>query len=295
MNPALPKGRGSLQIRRKGGVKALILAAGYGTRLYPLTKKHPKALLAVAGRPILDYIVEKIARVKEISGIVVVTNDKFFPQFQEWAKKIEDKPAGSGLASNSQSHKPAARIKILNDGTRSESGRLGAIGDIHFALSKETILEDTLILGGDNLFEDGLSGFMEFAQSKRSKAIVGVYDIARPPSAGGRQQMARKYGVVKLGPAGKIIDFTEKPRQPQSSLIATCIYYIPKEKLRYFQEYLNDPGNEYDSSGSFISWLSRKEDVYGFIFKKRWYDIGDPQVYQEADRVFQMNPRCFAL
>lgn len=268
-------------------MKALILAAGYGTRLYPLTKEHPKALLPVAGRPILDYIVGKIARVKEIAGITVVTNDKFFPQFQEWAKKFEDKPEGSGLASSGQSHKPdytsAARIKILNDGTRSEFDRLGAIGDIHFALSKETISEDTVILGGDNLFEDGLTGFMEFAQSKRCKAIVGVYDIAK-------RQIARKYGVVKLGPAGKIIDFTEKPSRPQSSLIATCIYYIPKEKLQYFHEYLNDPGNEYDSSGSFISWLSRKEDVYGFIFKKRWYDIGDPQVYKEADRVFN-SPR----
>lgn len=257
-------------------MKALILAAGYGTRLYPLTKEHPKALLPVAGRPILDYIVGKIARVKEIASIVVVTNDKFFPQFQAWTKKIKDKP----------DYAPAARIKILNDGTRNEFNRLGAIGDIHFALSKEAILEDTLILGGDNLFEDGLTGFMRFAQTKRSKAVVGVYDIALPPS-GGRQRIARKYGVVKLGPAGKIIDFTEKPRQPQSSLIATCIYYLPKEKLRYFQEYLNDPGNEYDSSGSFISWLIGKEDVYGFIFKKRWYDIGDPRVYQEADRVFR--------
>lgn len=246
-------------------MKALILAAGYGTRLYPLTKEHPKALLPVAGRPLLDYIVGKIAGVKEISGIVAVTNDKFFPQFKVWAKKIEEKTA--------------ARIKILNDGTRSEFDRLGAIGDIHFALSKETILEDTVILGGDNLFEDGLTGFMEFAQSKRSKAVIGVYDIGAP-------ELAHKYGVVKLGPAGKIIDFAEKPSQPQSSLIATCIYYMPKEKLQYFQEYLDDPGNEYDSSGSFIRWLSRKEDAYGFIFEKRWYDIGDPQVYQEAERVF---------
>lgn len=246
-------------------MQALILAAGYGTRLYPLTKKYPKALLPVAGRPILDYIVGKIARVKEITAIIVVTNDKFFPQFHEWVKKFNAKPP--------------IRIKILNDGTKTEHDRKGAIGDIHFALSKETILEDTVILGGDNLFEDGLSGFMKFAQTKRCKAIVGVYDIAK-------RQIARKYGVVKLDPANKIIDFSEKPSQPQSSLIATCIYYIPKEKLQYFQEYLNDPGNEYDSSGSFISWLSRKEDVYGFIFKKRWYDIGDPQVYQEADRVF---------
>lgn len=263
-------------------MKALILAAGYGTRLYPLTKEYPKALLPVARRPILDYIVGKIAKVKEITGITVVTNDKFFPQFQEWAKKIEDKPPRRRRG-NSPSHKPdytpAVRIKILNDGTRSEFGRLGAIGDIHFALSKETISEDTVILGGDNLFEDSLTGFMEFAQSKRSKAIIAVFDI-------GKLSLAHQYGVVKLDPANKIIDFSEKPSQPQSSLIATCIYYIPKEKLQYFQEYLNGPGNEYDSSGSFISWLSRKEDVYGFIFKKRWYDIGDPQVYQEADRVF---------
>jgi glucose-1-phosphate thymidylyltransferase len=256
-------------------MKALILAAGYGTRLYPLTKKYPKALLPVAGRPILDYIVGKIARVKEITAIIVVSNDKFFPQFKVWAKKFNAKPP--------------IRIKILNDGTKTEHDRKGAIGDIHFALSKETILEDTVILGGDNLFEDGLSGFMKFAQTKRSQAIVGIYDIARPPLRG-KQQIASNYGVVKLGPAGKIIDFTEKPRRSQSSLIATCIYYIPKEKLQYFQEYLNDPGNEYDSSGSFISWLSRKEDVFGFIFKKRWYDIGDPLVYKEADREFSQ--RC---
>lgn len=252
-------------------MKALILAAGYGTRLYPLTKKYPKALLPVAGRPILDYIVGKIARVKEITAIVVVSNDKFFPQFKAWAKKFNAKPP--------------IRIKILNDGTKTEDDRKGAIGDIHFALSKETILEDALILGGDNLFEDGLSGFVKFAQTKRSQAIVGIYDIAKP-ALRGKQQIASNYGVVKLGPAGKIIDFTEKPRRPQSSLIATCIYYFPKEKLQYFQEYLNDPGNEYDSSGSFISWLSRKEDVFGFILKKRWYDIGDPQVYKEANREF---------
>ena len=276
-------------------MRALILAAGYGTRLYPLTRKHPKALLPVAGRPILDYIVGKISRAKEITDIVVVTNDKFFPQFQAWAKKFNAKPPirtrkppSATTFSDFRSGMGkrfilSCTIKILNDGTRSEFDRLGAIGDIHFALSKETVLEDTLILGGDNLFEDGLSGFMSFAQSKRCKAIVGVYDIAK-------RQTAREYGVVKLGRAGKIIDFSEKPSQPQSSLIATCIYYIPKEKLQYFQEYLNDPGNEYDSSGSFIGWLSRKEDVYGFIFKKRWYDIGDPQVYQEANRVLN-SPR----
>ena len=246
-------------------MKALILAAGYGTRLYPLTKKYPKALLPVAKRPILDYIVGKISEVKEISGLVVISNDKFFPQFQQWAKKF-----------NAQ---PPARIKILNDGTKTEHDRKGAIGDIYFAINKENIREDLLIFGGDNLFEDSLDDFMKFALAKKPAATIAVYDLRQ-------KEQASLYGVVQLDADNKIIDFAEKPRTAQSSLIATCLYYIPEEKMEYFGTYLKDRRSDKDSAGSFISWLSKREAVYSFVFKKRWYDIGDQQVYQEADRVF---------
>lgn len=246
-------------------MKALILAAGYGTRLYPLTKKYPKPLLLIAQRPILDYIAKKLAEIKEIDEIIIITNDKFYPNFLDWENNFQ----------NNHSF----RIKVLNDGTRSEFDRLGAIGDINFALVKENIQDDVIIFGGDNMFEEGLSSFREFALSKRPKVTMGVYDI-------GKKDLAGKYGVVRLDAESRIIDFAEKPSYPQSSLIATCLYYLPEERLKYFTEYLKDAKNERDSSGSFISWLSKKEDVYGFIFRKHWYDIGDPHMYQEADRVF---------
>lgn len=254
-------------------MKALILAAGYGTRLYPLTKKYPKALLPVAKRPLLNYIIGKLTKIKHIAEIIVVTNDKFFSNFSLWAKKFKSK-------------KHNVRLEVLNDGTTAEKDRLGAIGDIHFVLCKENIKEDVLIIGGDNLFEEDISHFVKFALHKRPRVTVGVYDIRRRSSAS-------KYGVVTLAAKdNKIIDFAEKPAHPQSSLIATCLYYIAKEKLRYFKEYLKDPRNEKDSAGSFISWLSKKEEVYGFVFRKHWYDIGDPKIYQEADRVFsQIKPR----
>jgi glucose-1-phosphate thymidylyltransferase len=248
-------------------MKALILAAGYGTRLYPLTKEYPKALLPVAKRPILDYIVEKISEVQEISELVVITNDKYFPQIQEWAKKFDAQTP--------------ARIKILNDGTKTEHDRKGAIGDIYFAISKESIRDDLLILGGDNLFEDSLDDFMEFAPAKKPAATIAVYDIRQ-------REQASLYGVVKLDAVHKIIDFAEKPRVPQSSLIATCLYYIPAQKLGYFGTYLKDLQSNKDSAGGFISWLSKREAVYGFVFKKRWYDIGEQKMYQEADRMFNL-------
>lgn len=248
-------------------MKALILAAGYGRRLYPLTKEYPKPLLLIAGRPIIEYIAEKLAKVKELNEIVVVTNDKFYPNFLDWAKDFLRQSGGS------------QRIKVINDGTKTEQERLGAIGDIHFVLEKERIAEDIIIFGGDNLFEESLDDFMSFSLKHKPQVSIGVYDI-------GKKSLAQKYGVVEIDASAKLAGFAEKPPEPRSSLIATCLYYIPAGKLRCFKEYIQDAQNEKDASGSFISWLSKREDVYGFVFKEHWYDIGDPQVYQEADRMF---------
>lgn len=247
-------------------MKALILAAGYGTRLYPLTKKYPKPLLPVAGRPILDYIAGKLTRVKALKEIIVITNARFYPHFLKWAKKF----------------KTRISIKIVNDGSKDEFERLGAVGDINFALNQEAINEDIIIFGGDNLFEENLDGFLAFALSKKPQVSIGVYDIKK-------KSLAVKYGVVKLDKKNKIIDFHEKPRSPLSSLVATCLYYIPKEKLKYFAEYRKSCQSGCDASGSFIDWLSREDQVYSFVFKKQWYDIGDLKVYREADEAFALN------
>lgn len=245
-------------------MKALILAAGYATRLYPLTKEYPKPLLQIAKIPIIDYNVFKLSKIRGINEILVITNNKFFDKFSSWREGIADKVN--------------VPIKIINDGTLSENDRLGAVGDISFALKIADTSEDIIIAGGDNLFEEDFSEFMRFAFSKKPKATIGVYDI-------NSRQLATKYGVVKADPEMKIIDFTEKPKEAQSTLIATCLYYIPSEKLGLFQEYLNSK-NEKDAAGSFICWLSKKEVVYSFVFRKHWYDIGDLTAYQEADSVF---------
>ncbi|HBU07766.1 MAG TPA: nucleoside-diphosphate-sugar pyrophosphorylase [Candidatus Omnitrophica bacterium] len=254
-----------LRMVRDSIMKALILAAGYGTRLYPLTKKYPKPLLPVGGRPILDYIAGKLTRVKALKEIIVITNARFYPNFLKWAEKFKTGPS----------------IKILNDGTRNENERLGAVGDISFALDREAINEDVIIFGGDNLFEESLDGFIKFSLSKKPRASIGVYDIKK-------KSLAVKYGVVKLDKKNKIVNFTEKPPRPMSSLVATCLYYIPKEKLKYFAEYRESCQGGCDASGSFIGWLSRNDEVYSFVFKKQWYDIGDLKVYREADKAFAL-------
>lgn len=246
-------------------MKAIILAAGYGTRLYPLTKKYPKPLLPVAGRPILDYIGAKLAGIETLKEIIVITNARFYPNFLKWAKKFKAGPT----------------IKILNDGTRNEDERLGAVGDISFALKHEAVKEDVIIFGGDNLFKEGLDGFMKFALGKKPGASIGVYDIKK-------KSLAVKYGVVKLDAESRITDFSEKPEKPASSLVATCLYYIPKEKLKYFAQYQKNCRDGCDASGSFIGWLSREDNVYSFVFKKKWYDIGDLKVYREADKAFAL-------
>lgn len=246
-------------------MKALILAAGYATRLYPLTKEYPKPLLPVAQRPIADYIAEKIYKTKKIKEIIVITNERFYKNFVLWSSDISkniDMP-----------------IKVLRDGTKTEKDRLGAIGDINFALTEASVNEDVLVVAGDNLFEDDLSGFLEFALSKSPQITIGVYDIKE-------KEKASKYGVIKLDGKSKITDFAEKPQNPQSSLVATCLYYIPALALSFFRDYLKDSSNEHDAAGSFIGWLSKREAVFGFVFSKRWYDIGDPGSYQEADKVF---------
>lgn len=246
-------------------MKALILAAGYGTRMYPLTKDCPKPLLTVAGRPILDYALEKLARANGLKEAIIVTNDKFFKNFKDWATKNKD---NYGLA-----------LKVLNDGTKSEDDRLGAIGDINFSLSRVGVSEDLIIFGGDNLFEEDLSGFLRSALKMAPAVTLGVYDVRQ-------KKQAKRYGVVELSAGNKIKSFIEKPRYPKSTLAATCLYYIPKEKLGYFKDYARDLSNEQDTSGSFIKWLVKKEQVGAFVFKKRWFDIGDPLIYQEADKVF---------
>lgn len=245
-------------------MKALILAAGYGTRLAAIAKDTPKPLLDVAGKPLIDYTVDKLKTVKDLTEIVVVTNNKFYNVFCNWAKTHPD-----------------FKVRIVNDGTNVPEERLGSVGDINYVWSKEQELDDWLIIGGDNILTEDLNRFMSTAVAQKPAMTIGLYDIK--DIAG-----ASKFGVVSIDGKNKITSFEEKPEKPKSSLIVMCLYYFPKETLGFINEY-KAVSKALDAAGSYIAWLSEKKNVYGFQFGGKWYDIGSIESLQEAQEYFKHN------
>ncbi|MCK9432112.1 MAG: nucleotidyltransferase family protein [Candidatus Omnitrophica bacterium] len=244
-------------------MKALILAAGYATRLYPLTKKYPKPLLEVKGRPIINYLIEKINRIRAVDEIFVVTNNKFIGEFRKWSKTV----------------KSPKKITLVNDLTRSNRDRLGAIGDVGFTVERKGIKEDLLVLGGDNLFDGSLNGFINVSRKNSSAVRIGLYRLKN-------KKDASRYGVVKLGRSGRVSAFQEKPLHPASNLVAMCLYYIPKERLGAISAYLGDKKKKTDATGGYIAWLKDKIDVYGYVFSGSWFDIGDRKYLDSAQETF---------
>jgi len=244
-------------------MKALILAAGYATRLYPLTKDYPKPLLEVKGKPIIGYIVDKLEAVSGIDEICIVTNNKFILTFRKWIKSV----------------KSSKKIILVNDLTKSNQDRLGAIGDIDFVIKKLKILDDLLVVGGDNLFSASLKGFLGSSLKRKPAVSLGLYRLKQ-------KKDASRYGVVKLDILKKVISFQEKPKKPQSFLVAMCLYYIPKDYLGLIKEYMQDKKLKTDATGSYIAWLKDKVDVYGYVFGGSWFDIGDYKYLNAAKKVF---------
>ena len=244
--------------------KALILAAGYATRLYPLTKEYPKPLLEVKEKPIIGYITDKLNAALEIEEIFVITNSKFFPHFKRWRQ-------GAGI------DKP---LKVIDDLTKDNATRLGAVGDIYFAIEKEKIDGDLLVAGGDNIFDQSLDDFISFAKSKGEHPTIGVYDI-------GEAKKAKKYGVIEMDRQNQVVSFQEKPKDPPSALVAMCLYYFPRQSLGFVKEYISEGNKNSDTTGSYIDWLRKKTAVFAFVFGGRWYDIGDIKFYNEAKLKFR--------
>ena len=241
----------------------LILAGGYGTRLAELGKNTPKPLLKIQNRYLLDYILEKIKPLKDVKKIILVTNNKFYGIFQQWAKE----QSGN-----------ARLISIVNDGTNTSEDRLGSIGDIDFVIRQENLQDDLLVAGGDNLFESSLGPYVQFSRKKAPAVTIGVYDVRS-------LEDARRFGVVGVDARGRIIFFEEKPVKPRSTLIAMCLYYLPKKSLGHIGDYLLESGKS-DTAGDYIRWLYQKTDVFGFPFRGKWYDIGSVESYREAQAKF---------
>ncbi len=233
-------------------MQAIILAAGYATRLYPETKNFPKALLSVGGRPMIDHLVEGILRIGEISCATVVSNDKFYARFADWARERAD-----------------GRIRVLNDGTTENGKRLGSIGDMLFTIETLGIDEDLLVVAGDNYLRIDMNAFYKsFVARGRKTQLLGqrTDDI----------DMLRRFAVAKVDARGKVVELVEKPQEPASDLAIFALYLYPRDIVRKVRAYA-DEGNIMDQPGYFPQWLSAKEEIYVYATEEACYDIGTPE------------------
>jgi glucose-1-phosphate thymidylyltransferase len=199
----------------------------------------------------VDWILDRIAEVREIDEVHLVTNAKFAPAFQAWA------PPG---------------VVVHDDGTKSEDDRLGAIGDLAFVGLEG---DDMLVIAGDNLFDFSLADFVRFWQTKGRASAVALHDV-------GDLALARRYGIVELDEEDRVVAFVEKPAEPRSTLAATATYLFHREHAALVPSYLEE-GNPPDPSGPFVAWLQAREPFYGYRFEGEWLDIGDHAQLREAD------------
>ena len=229
-------------------MKAIILAAGYATRLYPLTENFPKPLLPVGGRPILDWLTEDLA--EETDEFRVVTNHKFARIFQEWSKAHRE------------------RITIIDDGTESNEARLGAVRDI--ALAAEGIEEDVFVLAGDNVLTFSLLPFISFAREKGTSCVMCHEETSIPA--------LQKTAVISVDDNGKIESYEEKPAVPKGHLAVPPFYYYRARDIARIPEALENGCNP-DAPGSFAAWLSRITPMHAWRMTGTRHDIGDLASY----------------
>ena len=244
-------------------MKALILAAGYATRLYPLTLNIPKALLPVKGTPIIDFIIQEIETIDPVNEIIVLSNSKFFQQFKTWRK---EKQKTSSIP-----------ITIINDGTTCDDDKLGAIGDMWFAIEALHIDEDIVVIAGDNLFTYRLrDSYDAFIKCGRDMVLAKQIPILTE-----LQRMA----VGVLNEENIIIDMEEKPKNPKSDIAFFATYFYKKETIPFIRQYL-DEGNTPDAPGHFPAWLYTKKPVQAYLFDGECIDIGTPESYEEVQHSF---------
>lgn len=242
-------------------IYAIVLAAGYATRLHPLTEDTPKPLLKVAGKPIMEHIIYKFENLN-VTKIYIVTNDKFYQNFSDWLHNFDTKTP----------------MEIINDGTKSNEDRLGAMGDIHFVIKNRNIKEDMIVIAGDNLFELSLQEVANIFKKRKNNLIV-LHDVKD-------EELAKHYGVVEVKD-NVVVDFEEKPVSPKSTLVSTGIYFFPKKTLGLIEKYVSQ-GNNTDKTGDFIKWLHKRETVYAYITDRKWYDIGSFEQLEKANKHFKV-------
>lgn len=245
-------------------MKVIILAAGYATRLYPLTLHQPKPLLDVAGKPMIEHVIDNLAPIDGIDGICVVTNEKFAGHFQKWADHY-------------RATKAKLNFTIINDHSTDDSNKLGAIGDLHLVLTREKIDDDVIVVAGDNLFNVSLAEFGKVCRANNAP-VLAVYDV-------GNLEEIKKYNAITMDGDGRITFFEEKPQQPQSTVTGIALYYYPKAVLPLIKQYVAE-GNNPDQPGRLVQWLYPRTPFFTWRVPGLWYDIGSKETLEEANRIF---------
>lgn len=274
-------------------MKCLILAAGYATRLYPLTENFPKPLLKVGDKAILDWLIDDLETTGLIEEYIVVTNHKFAGIFEQWSKDKGQKSKGasdfrpqtSDLGPQTSDRRWQKPITIVDDGTETNETRLGAVKDIELAidklsnrkLSNSKWPDDLLVMAGDNLLDFSLGGFIKYAQEKGTTCIMRYHEP--------NEQRLHKCGVVEIDANDKILSMEEKPAQPKSHWCCPPFYYYKKDDLKLVSKGIAE-GCGTDAPGSFIAWLCTQTAVHAWEMPAARFDIGSLDTYKEAQEKY---------
>ena len=242
-------------------MKCLFLAAGYATRLYPLTENFPKPLLEVAGKPILDWLIDDMTQSGLVDEFIVISNHKFAHIFEEWAVKHT-----------------TTSIKVIDDGTSSNETRLGAVRDIQYAIEQLELDDDLLVMAGDNLLDFSLAGFIRYAIGKNATCIMRYYEA--------NEARLHKSGVAEVAGDDRVLSFVEKPAEPRSHWCVPAFYYYKRQDSHLIQSAI-DGGCGTDAPGSFISWLCGQTSVYAWEMPGKRYDIGNLESYEQVKQIFE--------
>lgn len=242
-------------------MKCVILAAGYATRLYPLTENFPKPLLEIKNKTIIDWLIDDIEESKEVSEYIIISNHKFYNHFVDWKDK----------------KKISTKITILDDGTTSNETRLGAVKDIAFAIDKLKLDDDLLVLAGDNILDFSLQDFINYFKEHNSTCIMRYYTED--------EKRLKKSANIKIDSNDKVLEMIEKPDVPISNWCCPAFYIYSKEDVEKVNKALSD-GCGYDAPGSFICWLHKKSSVYAYNMPGKRYDIGTLETYEEVKNSF---------
>lgn len=241
-------------------MKCLILAAGYATRLYPLTENFPKPLLKVGDKTILDWLIDDIDTIGLVDEYVVISNHKFAQHFEDWAK-------GKGK-----------KITVVDDGTSSNETRLGAVKDIQFAIDSLSIDDDMLVIAGDNVLDFSLTKFISYAKDKNASCIMRYFEA--------KKEKLSKCGVVTVDECDRIVKMVEKPAEPESNWCCPPFYYYTKNDARLVAKGI-EAGCGVDAPGSYIAWLCNQTSVFAMEMPGKRYDIGNMESYEQVKKEYK--------